>query len=49
MRDEKFLERRRQGLENYLQAVIHEGSEELPLEVYDFFEVDPYTPDDEEE
>ena len=40
-RDSKFLETRRQGLENYLQAVIHEGSEELPVEVYNFFEVGP--------
>lgn len=40
-RDSKFLDTRRQGLENYLQAVIHEGSEELPIEVYDFFEVGP--------
>eukprot|EP00112_Aurelia_sp_Birch-Aquarium-sp1_P005017 Seg1569.7 transcript_id=Seg1569.7/GoldUCD/mRNA.D3Y31 product="Sorting nexin-24" protein_id=Seg1569.7/GoldUCD/D3Y31 len=40
-KDQKFLENRRQGLENYLQALIHEGSEELPVEVYDFFEVSP--------
>lgn len=39
-RDWKFLEARRQGLENYLQAVIHEGWEELPVEVYSFFQVD---------
>ena len=42
-RDWKFLESRRQGLENYLQAVIHEGSEELPVEVYKFFDVGPIT------
>ncbi|XP_065059469.1 sorting nexin-24-like [Rhopilema esculentum] len=42
-KDHKFLESRRQGLENYLQAVIHEGYEELPVEVYNFFEVGPLT------
>ena len=42
-KDHKFLESRRQGFENYLQAVIHEGYEELPVEVYDFFEVSPLT------
>eukprot|EP00794_Sanderia_malayensis_P009741 gene9741-10737_t len=49
LKDDKFLNKRRQGLENYLQAVIHEGTEELPLEVYHFFDIDPYVQQEDDD